>query len=98
MSKSRSGAARFFGGTLKGFDIVRRIILNVIVFGIIIIVLIAVFTPKGPTMPRTAALNLDPQGMLVEQTPDPVGRALRKLVGQPVAPVTRVRDLVNALD
>jgi protease-4 len=98
MSKSRSGAARFFGGTLKGFDIVRRIILNVIVFGIIIIVLIAIFSPKGPTMPKTAALNLDPQGTLVEQTPDPVGRAMRKLVGQPVASVTRVRDLVNALD
>jgi protease-4 len=93
-----NGFVRFLGGTLTGFDIVRRIILNIVVFGIIVLILIWIFTPKGPSIPQSAALALAPKGTLVEQTPDPVNRALRKLVGQPVEPVTRVRDLVRALD
>lgn len=86
------------GGTLKGIDVARRVILNVIVFGIIIIVLIVIFVPTGPAVPGSAALALEPEGVLVEQVPDPVSRSLKKLLGQPVQPVTRVRDLVRGLD
>ncbi|MGH8275011.1 MAG: signal peptide peptidase SppA [Gammaproteobacteria bacterium] len=98
MARSRNGFVRFLGGTLKGFDILTRVIVDVVVIGIVVIVLIFIFTPKGPTIPKTAALALDPQGTLVEQVPDPVKRAMGKLVGRPVQPVTRVRDLVRALD
>lgn len=98
MSESRSGFLRFVGGTLKAIDVIRRVILNVVVFGIIAIVLIAIFAPEGPTVPGRAALALKPEGVLVEQVPDPVSRALKKLIGRPVQPVTPVRDLVRGLD
>ncbi len=98
MAKPRSGFLRFLIGIFKGIDILRRAIVAIVVIGIVVIVLVWVFTPKGPTVPKTAALALDPQGMLVEQIPDPVKRAMHKLAGMPVSPVTRVRDLVHALD
>lgn len=98
MSKSHSGFVRFLLGTLKGIDITRRVIVDVVVIGIVVIVLIFLLKPSGPTVPESAALVLDPQGMLVEQIPNRVRRAQQRLVGQNPPPVTRVRDLVYALD
>ncbi len=85
------------GAGLRGIDITRRVVLDVIFVAIIVIVLIVIFIPRAPPVPTSAALKLEPQGMLVEQTPDPVQRAMRKLLGQPIQSVTRVRDLEASL-
>ncbi|MGA7966178.1 MAG: signal peptide peptidase SppA [Gammaproteobacteria bacterium] len=97
MATPRNGFLRFLTGTLRGIDITRRVVIDVIFIAIIVIVLIVIFAPNAPPVPATAALKLDPQGMLVEQIPNPVQRAMRKLIGQSVQPVTRVRDLEAAL-
>ncbi len=85
-------------GILRGIDITRRVIIDVIFIGIVVFVLVLLFIPKAPVVPASAALKLDPQGMLVEQVPDPVKRAMRKLIGQPVQPITVVRNIENALN
>lgn len=98
MAGSHNAFVRALGATLRGIDITRRVVIDVIFVGLIVFVLVLLFVPKAPPVPQTAALKLDPQGMLVEQIPDPVQRAMRKLIGQAVQPVTRVRDIENALD
>lgn len=97
MAAPHNPILRGLSATLRGIDITRRVVVDVIFVGIIVFVLVLLFTPSAPPVPQTAALVLDPQGMLVEQVPDPVKRAMRKLVGQPVQPVTRMRDIEEAL-
>jgi len=97
MDKPRNGFLRFLSAGLRGIDITRKVVVDVIFLAIVVFVLILIFTPGAPPVPATAALKLDPQGMLVEQTPDPVRRAMRKLLGQSVTPVTEVRNLEDAL-
>lgn len=98
MAASRNPFLRFLRGLLKGIDITRRVVIDVVFLSLVIFILVIVFKPKGPTVPATAALVLDPQGSLVEQIPDRVHRAEQRLVGQTPPPVTRVRDLVWAAD
>jgi len=98
MAASGNAFTRFLKGILRGIDITRRVVVDVIFLAIVVIVLVVIFKPSAPSVPASAALSLDPQGMLVEQTPDRVHRAMRKLLGQPVQPVTRVRDLVWSVD
>ncbi|MGH8225765.1 MAG: signal peptide peptidase SppA [Gammaproteobacteria bacterium] len=98
MTQSRNGFVRFMGGTLKGIDIARRVVIDIIFVAIVVIVLILIFKPNAPAVPATAALVLDPAGTLVEEIPNPVRRAQQRLIGQNPSPVTRVRDLVYALD
>ena len=97
MATQHSGFARFLFGTFRGIDITRKVVIDVIFLAIVVFVLIVIFTPKAPPVPATAALQLNLKGMLVEQTPDPVRRATRKLMGLPVQDVTQVRDILNAL-
>lgn len=94
----RKGFLWFIGGTLKGIDIIRRVVIDVIFIAIVVVILVAVLRPKAPPIPATAALYLKPRGMLVEQVPDRLRRAQQRLLGRQPAPVVRVRDLVNALD
>lgn len=98
MAASRNRFLRFLGGTLKGIDITRRVVIDAIFIAVVIIVLIVILRPSAPQVPQTAALVIDPQGSLVEQIPDPVRRAEQKLLGHPPPPVTRVRDVLWALD
>ncbi|MGH8426407.1 MAG: signal peptide peptidase SppA [Gammaproteobacteria bacterium] len=98
MAASHNRFRRFLGGTLKGIDITRRVVVDLLFIVIVVIILVLIFRPKGPSVPASAALVLDPQGTLVEQIPNRVRRAQQQLVGQSPAPVTRVRDLVWAAD
>ncbi len=98
MATSQNGFLRVMRGILRGIDITRRVVIDVIFIGVVVFVLVLLFVPKAPTVPASAALKLDPQGMLVEQTPDPVKRAMRKLIGQPVQPVTVMRNVEYALN
>ena len=98
MATSQSGFVRVMKGILRGIDITRRVVVDVIFIGVVVIVLVLLFVPSAPSVPSSAALKLDPQGTLVEQVPDPVRRAMRKLIGQPVQPVTVMRNVENALN
>lgn len=95
---SSHGFARVMRGILRGIDITRRVVVDVIFLGIVVFVLVLLLVPKAPEVPSSAVLKLDPQGMLVEQVPDPVRRATRKLMGLPVQPVTVMRNVENALN
>lgn len=98
MAPSRNRFLRFVRGFLRGIDITRRVVIDLLFIAVVVFVLVLIFKPSAPSVPASAALLLDPQGMLVEQIPDRVGRAMNKLRGIPVTPVTRVRDLVWATE
>lgn len=97
MAKSHNGFVRFLLATGRGIDIMRRVVVDLLFIAIVVFVLVLLFVPNKPAVPQSAALKLDPQGVLVEQVPDRVKRAMRKLAGQPVQPVTVVRRVDNAL-
>ncbi len=98
MAAPRNRFLRFLRGFLRGIDITRRVVIDVLFIALVVFVLVLIFKPSVPPVPARAALVLDPQGSLVEQIPQRVQRARRRLAGLPVQPVTRVRDLVRAAD
>lgn len=91
------GFLRFVTGAFRSIDLLRRIIFDIIFLAIIIAILFLIFKPSGVKIPKAAALYLRPEGTLVEQIPNRVRRAQQRLLGATPRPVTRVRDLVNAL-
>jgi len=98
MATSQSGFVRVLRGILRGIDITRRVVVDVIFLGIVVFVLVLLLVPSAPEVPSSAMLKIAPEGMLVEQVPDPVTRAKRKLVGEPVKPITVMRNVENALN
>ncbi len=98
MAKRRRGGLLMFVWTLlRGVNLLRILILNVIFFGVLALVLIALGSRPEPLAPDTV-LVLHPRGRLVEQfSISPLERALDTLSGQSVHEV-RVRDLVGAID
>lgn len=98
MAASRNRFLRIVGGFLRGLDITRRVVIDLLFVAVVVFVLVLIFKPSAPTVPASAALVLAPRGTLVEQIPDRAARAFRKLMGATVTPLTRVRDLVWAAD
>lgn len=85
------------GAVLKGFDIVRRLIVNGVFFLLLAIFLLALAFDGRPTVPAKAALVLDPVGNLTEQLAgEPFDRALQSLAGEE-QPQVLVSDLLDAL-
>lgn len=91
------GFLRFVLGAFRSIDLARRIILDIAFLAIIVVILLLIFKPSRVNVPKAAALYINPQGTLVEQIPNRVRRAQQRLLGATPPPVTRVRDLVNAL-
>src|SRR5260370_16570449 len=91
-----SALAGFFGLVWRILDRVRRVlhlILLLVIFGFIL----AALHTSVPTVPRTAALVIAPEGEIVEQlASDPVRRAFGQASGGP-APETLLRDLTDAI-
>lgn len=78
-------------------DALRRGV-HLILMLLVLLVLLAVLSQAPVTVPRSAALVIDPSGRLVEQlSGSPVDRALAQAQGAPQAQ-TLVRDVVRALD
>ncbi len=96
MSERRS----FFRGLWRVIDGLRRLILNVLFFGFLV-VLIAIALSGRPSIPSGgAALVLKPQGVIVEQLSggDPVQRLVSELVGaRPAVKETLLKDLLDAI-
>ena len=98
MSDQKRGA--FLNFVLFSWDALnfsRRLILNLLFLGLIVLLIIASLR-GGPTLDERTAFVLAPQGRIVEQfTADPVSRALAPLTGGQVQEV-QLRDLVRAID
>ncbi len=86
----------FFGlvwRILEGIRRVLHLVLLLVIFGFIL----AALHTSIPTVPRSAALVIAPQGELVEQlSSDPVRRAFGQASGGP-APETLLRDVTEAI-
>ncbi|NII11972.1 signal peptide peptidase SppA [Oleiagrimonas sp. C23AA] len=95
-ARKPNGFVAFIGVILRGINVVRIVILNVIFFGLLAII-IAAANRSAPLVRSHTVLVLKPQGELVEQySIDPVQRVTAKLAGQAVQQV-QVRDLVGAI-
>ncbi|MCU0293791.1 MAG: hypothetical protein MUF10_17710, partial [Thermoanaerobaculaceae bacterium] len=84
--------------TWRGLDATRRFALNVIFFGIVIGLIIAVGSGGKPSVPKGCALVLKPVGSIVEQLDgNAVDRARAELLGGG-SDQTLLKDLVDAVD
>ena len=97
--------ARFFVGLWDVMNFTRRLILNVLFFGLLLLVLIVFLAAVGkgssgvvPVHERTT-LVIAPEGRLVEQyTTDPLTRAVARAMGDTSAEEVQLRDLLRAIE
>jgi protease-4 len=91
-----SAVSGFFGLVWRILESIRRVlhlVLLLVIFGF----LLAALHTSIPTVPRSAALVLAPEGELVEQlASDPVRRAFGQASGGP-APETLLKDVIDAI-
>ena len=99
----RSPVAAFFVGLWDVANFTRKLVLNLIFFGLLFLVFIFFIIAAGsggvkPLMERTTFV-LAPEGRLVEQfTADPATRALAKALGDKSAEEVQLRDLLRAIE
>jgi protease-4 len=93
------GFGRFLRSLGRGINVTRLVIINVIFFGFIAVLLIALVAGgHGKTVEDKTVLVLKPEGALVEQySADAFSRAIARMSGDGVKQV-QVRDLVRAID
>jgi len=98
--KQKNFFMHVFGGVWKVWDILCRIVINLVITLIVAILLIAAFGSHRVAIPSSAALVVDIQGELVEQYSGAPGqRALDRLLGQDnQKPQTRLRDVIAAIE
>ncbi len=101
----RNPIARFFVGLWDVMNFTRRLILNLVFFGLLFLVLIVMMVAmdKGASSAKIlqdrTTLVIAPEGRLVEQySTDPVSRALAKAVGDNNAEEIQLRDLIRAIE
>ena len=105
LPRRRNPVAAFFVGLWDVMNFTRRLILNLLFFGLLFLILLAFVIAVGrgggathPLQERTT-LVLAPEGRLVEQfTTDPVSRALSKALGGQDAGEVQLRDLLRAIE
>ena len=105
LPRRRNPVAAFFVGLWDVMNFTRRLILNLLFFGLLFLILLAFVIAVGrggaathPLQERTT-LVLAPEGRLVEQfTADPVSRALSKALGGQDAGEVQLRDLLRAIE
>ena len=91
-----------FGGIWRVWDILCRIIINLVITLAVLVLGIGAMVGGGrhAAVPSSAALVVDIQGDLVEQySGDPAQRAINRLFGQrDERPQTRLRDVLAAIE
>ena len=97
--------ARFFVGLWDVMNFTRRLIFNLLFFGLLFLVLIGMLVAMGKgassakVLEERTTLVIAPEGRLVEQySTDPVSRALAKAMGETNAEEIQLRDLVRAIE
>ncbi|MGE8212208.1 MAG: signal peptide peptidase SppA [Stenotrophomonas sp.] len=101
----RNPIATFFVGLWDVMNFTRRLILNLLFFGLLLLMLVVflVVLGKGASsakvMQDRTTLVIAPEGRLVEQfSTDPVSRALAKALGDTKGEEIQLRDLVRAIE
>lgn len=101
----RNSVASFFVGLWDVMNFTRRLILNLLFFGLLLLVLIGLVmvagmgASGGKTLQDRTTLVIAPEGRLVEQfSADPVSRALAKVVGDNGAEEIQLRDLIRVIE
>ncbi len=104
VAPSRRGpVAEFFVGLWNVMNFTRRLIVNFIFFGLLLLFLLFVLAIAGaggtkPILDNTA-LVIEPTGPLVEQySSDPAERAFKRALGDREGDEVQLRDLLRALD
>ncbi|MFS8063001.1 MAG: signal peptide peptidase SppA [Luteimonas sp.] len=98
--RQRGPIARFFVGLWDAMNFTRRLVFNLLFFGLLLIVLVAIASgdTARPLMARTT-LVIAPEGKLVEQySTDAASRAFAKMFGDEGAGEVQLRDLLRAID
>jgi protease-4 len=98
--RGRGPIARFFIGVWDAMNFTRRLVFNLLFFGVLLIVLVALGSGNkvSPLLDRTT-LVIAPEGKLVEQySTDPASRAFARAVGDKSGGEVQLRDLLRALD
>ena len=101
----RNPIASFFVGLWDVMNFTRRLILNLLFFGLLFLALMMfmVILGKGASSAKVlqdrTTLVIAPEGRLVEQySTDPVSRALAKALGESNAEELQLRDLIRAIE
>ena len=101
----RNPVARFFVGLWDVMNFTRRLIFNLLFFGLLFLMLIGMLVAMGKgassakVLEERTTLVIAPEGRLVEQySTDPVSRALAKAMGETNAEEIQLRDLVRAIE
>ncbi len=101
----RNPVARFFVGLWDVMNFTRRLILNLLFFGLLFLMLIVMLVAMGKgassakVLHERTTLVIAPEGRLVEQySTDPVSRALAKAMGERNAGEIQLRDLIRAIE
>lgn len=101
----RNPVASFFIGIWDVMNFTRRLILNLLFFGLLFLILIGLMVAVGkgassaPALQEGTTLVIAPEGRLVEQySTDPLSRALGKALGETNAEELQLRDLIRAIE
>ena len=97
----RGPVASILIGIWDAMNFTRRLVLNLLFFGLLLILLAALGTSGKRVMPvqDRSTLVIAPEGALVEQySIDATSRALAKALGDPRASEVQLRDLLRTLD
>ena len=93
-----NGFVGFLKVIFRGFNLTRLVILNVVFFGLLLMLLVAAAPREALVVAPDSVLVLEPRGVLVEQfSIDPVQRALAGLAGE-VPRQVQLRDLLRGID
>jgi protease-4 len=97
--RRRGPIARFFVGLWDAMNFTRRLAFNLLFFGFVILLLVAVGSGGGKPLLDRTTLVIAPEGALVEQySCDPISRGLAQATGDEGCKEVQLRDLLRALD
>ena len=98
--RRRGPIARFFKGLWDAMNFTRRLVFNVVFFGLLLVFIGLLAAGDGARpLPDRTTLVIAPEGRLVEQfSTDPASRALARMFGDDGAREVQLRDLLRALD
>lgn len=99
----RNPILAFFAGLWGVMNFTRRLIVNLLFFGLLLVLLLAFVAARQSTTVKPLAerttLVIAPEGRLVEQfSTDPVSRALAKAVGEASGEEVQLRDLLQVIE
>lgn len=99
MTEPRSGLARFFGGLWKLINGTRLVFLNLLFFGLLLVLLAAVLAPTEQLrLQDQTTLIVRPYGAVVDEYSTTAFDRLLQEATQQVPTETRLRDLTSAID